>query len=97
MLVEVHDAQEMETALTLGEDCLLGVNNRNLHDFTTDVATSERLRDMVPEPRLLVAESGIKTREDVERLSAAGIPAFLVGEALMREDDPGEALARLFG
>ena len=75
----------------------LGVNNRNLHDFTTDLATSERLKAELPSDRLLVTESGIRTRADIERMHEAGIHAFLVGEAFMREDDPGAALRKLFG
>lgn len=97
VLVEVHDEAEMEVALELGDDCLLGVNNRNLHDFTTDLGTSERLKAMLPSDRLLITESGIKRRADVERMHAAGIHAFLVGEAFMREPDPGTALKELFG
>jgi indole-3-glycerol phosphate synthase len=95
VLVEVHDEREMEQALEL-QGCLLGVNNRNLHDFTTDLGTSERLKAMLPPARLLVTESGIRTRDDVERMRAAGVRAFLVGEAFMREDDPGAALQALF-
>jgi len=97
VLVEVHDEAELGMALGLGEDCLLGVNNRNLHDFVTDLGTSEHLRTLTPEHRLLVAESGIRTPEDVQRLLGAGIRAFLVGEAFMREPDPGSALRALFG
>ena len=97
VLVEVHDEAEMEIALELGDSCLLGVNNRNLHDFTTDLGTSERLKAMLSAERLLITESGIKTRADVDRMHAADIHAFLVGEAFMREEDPGAALRRLFG
>jgi indole-3-glycerol phosphate synthase len=96
VLVEVHDEAELEVALELDDHCLLGVNNRNLHDFTTDLGTSERLKRMLPAERLLVTESGIRERADVERMRAAGIHAFLVGEAFMREDDPGLALKALF-
>ncbi len=96
VLVEVHDAAELATAAALGQDCLLGVNNRNLHDFSTDLGTSERLRAALPAERLLVAESGIRTRADVQRLLTAGIRAFLVGEAFMRAPDPGAALQQLF-
>jgi len=99
VLVEVHDEKEMDTAVTLDDarnNMLIGVNNRDLHRFVTDLATTERLKHMLPEDRLLVTESGIRTREDVARLRAAGIGAFLVGEAFMREDDPGAALQRLF-
>ena len=95
VLVEVHDEAELATALPL-EGALIGVNNRDLHSFETDLATSERLRRLLPEDRLLVAESGIHSRADVERLQAAGIQAFLVGEAFMQADDPGTELRRLF-
>jgi indole-3-glycerol phosphate synthase len=95
VLVEVHDEQELEDALTTGAK-LVGVNNRDLHHFATDLATSERLRPLIPGERLMVAESGIHTPADVQRLRAADIHAFLVGEAFMRDDDPGQALRRLF-
>jgi indole-3-glycerol phosphate synthase len=84
-----------ERALAL-DDTLLGVNNRNLHTFETSLDTSVRLKAMLPPERLLVTESGIKTTEDVARMRAEDIHAFLVGEAFMREADPGEALRRLF-
>jgi len=96
VLVEVHDEAELEAALSL-EGALIGVNNRNLHTFETDLATSERLRKRVPHERLLVCESGISSREDVQRICNAGISAFLVGEVFMREQDPGQALRALFG
>lgn len=95
VLVEVHDAAELEQALTL-EDALLGVNNRNLHTFETRLDTSLELKAMLPAERLMVTESGIATSEDVRVMQAAGINAFLVGEAFMRADDPGAALGRLF-
>ena len=94
-LVEVHDEAEMERALAL-DDALIGVNNRNLNTFTTSLETTERLKDMLPEGRLLVTESGIKTREDVQRMQASGVNTFLVGEAFMREEDPGQALREMF-
>lgn len=95
VLVEVHDEAELEAAMRL-EGFILGVNNRNLHTFETDLTTSERLRGLLPRGRLLVTESGIRTRADVERMQGAGIHAFLVGEAFMREEDPGCALRTLF-
>ncbi|NND44690.1 MAG: indole-3-glycerol phosphate synthase TrpC [Xanthomonadales bacterium] len=95
VLVEVHDEAELAAALKL-EGALIGVNNRNLHDFKTDLATSERLRRLLPDDRLLVAESGIAYPEDVQRLRVAGINAFLVGEAFMRAADPGARLGKLF-
>ena len=75
---------------------LLGVNNRNLHTFETTLDTTLALRGMLPEDRLLVTESGIRSDADVRLLLASGVRAFLVGEAFMREADPGAALRRLF-
>lgn len=95
VLVEVHDERELEDALSTGAR-LVGVNNRDLHTFTTDLATSERLRPMMPPDRTMVTESGIHSLEDVRRMQAAKINAFLVGEAFMRSADPGEALQKLF-
>ena len=95
-LVEVHDAEELERALAL-EVPLIGINNRDLRTFRTDIATTLELAPRVPDDRLVVTESGIHTREDVARLREAGVHAFLVGEAFMRADDPGARLAELFG
>ncbi len=95
VLVEVHDEAEMERALRLDHD-LIGVNNRNLNTFDTSLATSERLKTMLSSGQLLVTESGIKTTADVKRMQDAGINMFLVGEAFMREADPGQALKRMF-
>jgi indole-3-glycerol phosphate synthase len=95
VLVEVHDSVELERALKL-QTPLIGVNNRNLRTFEVSIQTTIDLRTHVPGDRVLVAESGIASRDDVARLRAAGIHAFLVGEAFMRADEPGEALATLF-
>ncbi len=95
VLVEVHDAAELERALAL-KTPLIGVNNRNLRTFETSLYTTLVLLDKMPKDRLLVTESGIQTREDVLRMRSAGVNAFLVGEAFMRAEDPGEALAALF-
>jgi indole-3-glycerol phosphate synthase len=93
-LVEVHDEVELDAALAAGSD-LVGVNNRDLRSFETDLGVTERLAPRVPEGVVLVAESGIFTHDDVARLEAAGAHACLVGEALMRQADLGDALRRL--
>jgi indole-3-glycerol phosphate synthase len=96
VLVEVHDRAELQRALKL-KTPLLGINNRNLKTFEVSLDTTLGMLDEVPAERLLVSESGIHTREDVSRMTAAGVHAFLVGEAFMRAPDPGVALADLFG
>ena len=95
VLVEVHDQAELERALTVPGD-LIGINNRDLHRFVTDLETSLRLAPKVPEERLVISESGIHTPADIARLQAGGIGAFLIGESFMRQPDPGQALASLF-
>jgi len=95
VLIEVHDEAELERTLHL-DHRLIGVNNRNLNTFETSLATSECLKMMVPSDHLLVTESGIRTPDDVKRMQSAGINTFLVGEAFMREVDPGMALKRMF-
>jgi indole-3-glycerol phosphate synthase len=96
VLVEVHDAAELQRALKL-KTKLVGINNRNLRSFEVSLDTTLGMMKDVPPDRLLVTESGILQREDVQRMRAAGVHAFLVGEAFMRADDPGAALAELFG
>jgi indole-3-glycerol phosphate synthase len=96
VLVEVHDAQELQRALKL-KTRLIGINNRNLRSFEVSLDTTLGMLKDVPGDRLLVTESGILQREDVQRMRAAGVHAFLVGEAFMRAEDPGAALAGLFG
>ena len=95
VLVEAHDAQELTRALATPSR-LIGINNRNLRTFQTSLDTTLDLRDRVPADRLLVTESGIHSRTDVQRMRAADINAFLVGEAFMRAEDPGAELRRLF-
>lgn len=94
VLVEVHDEAECERALQLPLR-VIGVNNRNLHDFSVSLDTSRRIKTMLPADYLLVSESGIHTRADIEALQGDGIHAFLVGGALMQADDPGVALSAL--
>jgi len=96
VLVEVHDQPELERALKL-KTPLLGINNRNLRSFEVSLETTLSLLGDVPVDRVLVTESGILTRDDVKKMRDAGVYAFLVGEAFMRAEDPGEALAALFG
>ena len=93
-LVEVHDERELERAVGGGAR-LIGVNNRNLRDFGVDLATSERLSKLMPADVIRVAESGIKSRQDIDRLRAAGFHAFLVGESLLRQNDRAAAVGRL--
>lgn len=91
VLVEVHDLPEMERALDLEAD-LIGVNNRNLRTFTTDLSTTEQLVDEVPEGTLLVSESGLKNLGDCQRVLDAGSNAVLIGETLMRANDPASEI-----
>ena len=96
VLAEVHDAAELDRALALGTP-LIGINNRNLRTFEVALATTLDLLPRIPADRLVVTESGILAAADVAALRARGVDAFLVGEAFMRADDPGAALATLFG
>lgn len=95
-LVEAHDEREIESALNAGAR-IVGVNNRNLKDFSVDVNNSRRVRALVPDGVLFVSESGIKTPEDVKALADAGADAVLIGETLMRSPDKKAALAELKG
>ena len=95
MLVEVHDGHELDRALRL-QTPLVGVNNRNLRTFETSLDTTLGLLKHMPDDRIVVTESGILTPDDVRKMRAAAVNAFLVGEAFMRADDPGAELARLF-
>ncbi len=96
VLAEVHDQSELERALLLGVR-LIGINNRNLKTLTVDLGTTERLAREVPADRIIVAESGIRSRGDLDRLAASGARCFLVGETLMREPDVAAATRRLLG
>ena len=95
-LVEAHDEAEIETALDSGAR-IIGVNNRNLKDFSVDTSNSKRLREMVPPELVFVAESGIKTADDVSAMREIGVDALLVGETLMRADDKRKMLEQLKG
>jgi indole-3-glycerol phosphate synthase len=95
VLVEVHDGEELERALRL-KTPLIGVNNRNLRTFEVSLDTTIGLVPRIPDDRLLVTESGILARTDVQRMRSAGVHTFLVGEAFMRAPDPGQALRELF-
>ena len=95
-LVEVHDENEMDSAIKAGAR-VIGVNNRNLKDFTVDISNSTRLRSLAPENALFVAESGIKTAKDIQVLKDAGVNGVLIGETLMRSPDKAAMLAALNG
>ena len=96
VLVEVHDGMELDRALRL-ETALLGINNRNLRTFETRLETTLSLLTPIPADRMVITESGILARADVQRMRDAGVNAFLVGEAFMRAPDPGAELTKLFG
>ncbi|GAB4179962.1 MAG: indole-3-glycerol phosphate synthase TrpC [Rhodocyclaceae bacterium] len=96
VLVEVHDGLELDLALQL-QTPLIGINNRNLRTFDVSLDTTLGLLERIGPERIVVTESGILAREDVARMRAGGVQAFLVGEAFMRAPDPGAELARLFG
>ena len=94
VLVEVHDMAEMDRALEIEAD-IIGINNRNLHTFVVDLKTTEELAPEIPADCLGISESGIRTREDVKFVNAQGIHCLLVGESLMRHEDPAAALQNL--
>jgi indole-3-glycerol phosphate synthase len=96
VLVEVHDADELDRALRLRTP-LVGINNRDLRTFDVSLETTLSQLHRIPADRLVVTESGILTRDDVRTMREAGVGAFLVGEAFMRATDPGTALAAMFG
>lgn len=94
VLLEVHDAAELQRALTV-PDCILGINNRNLRTFATDLNTTLDLLPMIPDGRWVVTESGLHTPDDIRRMQAQGVNTFLIGEACMRAEQPGQALQEL--
>jgi indole-3-glycerol phosphate synthase len=94
VLVEVHDLAEMDRALEIDAD-IIGINNRNLHTFVVDLKTTEELASEIPSDCLGISESGIRTKEDVKIVTAQGIHCLLVGEALMKDGDPANALRQL--
>ena len=96
VLVEVHDGDELERALRLPTP-LLGINNRDLRSFETSLDTTLGLLQEIPDDRLVITESGIHTVDDAQRMRTAGVNGFLVGEAFMRAEDPGERMRELFG
>jgi indole-3-glycerol phosphate synthase len=95
-LVETHDAKEVESALKAGAR-IVGVNNRNLHDFTVDIQNSVTLRKYVPKEKLFVAESGIQTANDIALLQQSNVDAVLIGETLMKSPDKAKMIRRLLG
>jgi indole-3-glycerol phosphate synthase len=95
-LVEVHDEAEVERALKVGAE-VIGINNRDLRTFDIDLATTERLRPLIPEEKTVVAESGIFMRGDMRRLEVCGVQAVLIGEALVTAPEPGVKVRELLG
>ncbi len=95
VLVEVHDGAELEAALEL-QTPLLGINNRNLKTFEVSLQTTLDLLPVIPKDKLVITESGILNANDVRQMQGAGVNAFLIGEAFMRAEHPGKALAALF-
>ncbi|MFD1215997.1 MULTISPECIES: indole-3-glycerol phosphate synthase TrpC [Microbulbifer] len=95
VLVEVHDREELERALKL-PNRLIGINNRNLHTFEVQLETTFKLLDLIPDDRIVVTESGIHTTDDIAAMRGHNVDAFLVGEAFMREPEPGRRLMELF-
>ena len=96
ILPEVHNASELERALRL-ETQLIGINNRNLHDFSTTLGTTIELLEAIGSDKTVITESGIHTLQDIQRMNRAGVHGFLIGESLMRQANPGDALINLLG
>jgi len=95
-LVEVHDQNDLQKALAAGAE-IIGINNRDLKTFVTDIRTTIDLLPAIPEDKIVVSESGISSRQDIKQLTAAGVDAFLIGETLMKEKNPGIKLRELIG
>ena len=95
VLTEVHDGEELDVALTL-DNPLVGINNRNLHTFEVSLDNTYQLLDRISDDRLVITESGIHSIADVEAMRARDVHSFLVGEAFMRADNPGDELSKLF-
>lgn len=96
VIIEVHDAMELDVALAC-DKAVIGINNRDLRTLSTDLAVSEQLARDMPPGRLRIAESGLRTRDDLVRLAALGYDGFLIGESLLRQESPGQALRSLVG
>ncbi|SEN25637.1 indole-3-glycerol phosphate synthase TrpC [Paenibacillus sp. OV219] len=97
VLVEVHDEQEMEAVLELDKATLVGINNRNLHTFVTDIKTTERLISLVPPGITVISESSLASQEDIDFVQSVGAKGVLIGECFMRQPDVGTAVAHLMG
>jgi len=95
-LLEVHNEMELETALALDAD-VIGINNRNLNTFKTDISTTLRLIKLIPRGKVIISESGLARREDIITLKDAGVDAFLIGETFMKEKRPGDKLREMIG
>jgi len=95
VLIEVHDAAELATALKL-ENPMVGINNRNLHTFEVSLNNTFQLLEQIPADKIVITESGIHSREDVAAMRERNVNAFLVGEAFMRSDEPGQLLSEMF-
>lgn len=95
VLIEVHNAEELEVALSLSNR-LIGINNRDLHTFEVSLETTYNLLPLIPSDRLVITESGLATKEDIKAMQEKGVNSFLIGEAFMREEDPGVALQEMF-
>ncbi len=95
VIVEIHGAHELDAALTL-KTPLIGVNNRDLATFATNIETTVAMRRLIPGDRMVISESGIRNADDARRLRSAGVEHFLVGEALLRAENPGAALKQIF-